>query len=39
VLDRLIELASAPGKPDEVNRWRAERAQFPNPAPPPHEKK
>jgi serine/threonine-protein kinase len=28
-LDRLIELYTAPDKPDEVKKWRAERAKYP----------
>jgi len=38
-LDRLIELYTATDKPDEVKSWRAERAKYPNVAPPPREKK
>jgi tetratricopeptide (TPR) repeat protein len=38
-LDRLIELYTATGKPDETRRWRAERAKYPFVAPPPREKK
>jgi tetratricopeptide (TPR) repeat protein len=38
-LDRLIELYTATDKPDEVKRWRAERAKYPTVAPPPREKK
>jgi len=37
-LDRLIELSKATKKPDEVTKWRAERANYPSPnevAPPP----
>ena len=30
--DRLIELYTATNKPDEVKRWRAERAKYPAPA-------
>lgn len=33
-LDRLIELYTATNKPDEVTKWRAERAKYP-PGPPP----
>ena len=33
--DRLIELYCAMGKPDEVKKWRAERAKYPPPAAPP----
>jgi hypothetical protein len=28
-LDRLIEFSSATNKPDEVKKWRAERAKYP----------
>ncbi len=38
-LDRLIELSAATSKPDEAARWRAERAKYPDAAPPPREKK
>jgi WD40 repeat protein/tetratricopeptide (TPR) repeat protein len=38
VLDRLIELSAATNKPDEVKKWRAERAKYPSVAPPPREK-
>jgi tetratricopeptide (TPR) repeat protein len=38
-LDRLIELYTATGKPEEVTKWRAERAKYPDVAPPPREKK
>ena len=31
-LDRLIELYTATGKPDEVNKWQAERSNYPEPA-------
>jgi hypothetical protein len=31
-LDRLIELYTAIDKPDEVKKWRAERARYPSPA-------
>jgi tetratricopeptide (TPR) repeat protein len=34
-LDRLIELYAETGKPDEMQRWQAERARYPEPAPPP----
>jgi hypothetical protein len=37
--DRLIELYTATNKPDEVKKWRAERAKCPTVAPPPREKK
>ena len=33
--DRLVELYERLGKPDEVRRWRAERANYPFVAPPP----
>jgi hypothetical protein len=32
-LDRLIDLASATNKPDELKKWRAERAKYPANAP------
>jgi eukaryotic-like serine/threonine-protein kinase len=38
-LDRLIELYTATDKPEEANKWRAERAKYPNRAPPPEERK
>ena len=39
-LDRLIDLYTATNKPDEVRKWRAERAKYPpEQAPPPREKK
>jgi WD40 repeat protein/serine/threonine protein kinase/tetratricopeptide (TPR) repeat protein len=38
-LDRLIELYTATKKPEEVKKWRAERAKYPNIAPPPREKR
>jgi tetratricopeptide (TPR) repeat protein len=38
-LDRLIELYTATTKPDEVKKWRAERAKYPEVAPPPRAKK
>jgi len=39
-LDRLIELYTATGKPDEAKKWQAERAKYPaNQAPLPVEKK
>src|SRR5262249_8932040 len=38
-LDRLIELYTATNKPDEVKKWRAERAKYPKIAPPTREKK
>jgi hypothetical protein len=38
-VDRLIELYTVTNKPDEVKKWRAERAKYPPPAaPPPREK-
>jgi serine/threonine protein kinase/tetratricopeptide (TPR) repeat protein len=33
--DRLVELYEKLGKPEEVKRWRAERAKYPPPAAPP----
>ena len=33
-LDRLIELYTATGRPEEAKKWRAERAKYPNLAPP-----
>ena len=33
--DRLVEVYVALGKPDEVRKWRAERAKYPYVAPPP----
>jgi serine/threonine-protein kinase len=38
-LDRLIELYTAINKPDEAKKWQAERAKYPDIAPPPREKK
>ncbi|MFO0808693.1 MAG: tetratricopeptide repeat protein [Gemmataceae bacterium] len=38
-LDRLLELYTATDKPDEAAKWRAERAKYPNVAPPPRAKK
>jgi hypothetical protein len=38
-LDHLIELYTATDKPEEVKKWRAERAKYPTIAPPPREKK
>jgi eukaryotic-like serine/threonine-protein kinase len=38
-LDRLIELYTATGKPDEVKRWQAEREKYPTTIPPPREKR
>jgi len=32
-LDRLIELYTATNKPDEVKKWRAERAKYPEAKP------
>jgi non-specific serine/threonine protein kinase/serine/threonine-protein kinase len=40
-LDRLIELSVATNRPDDVKKWRAERAKYPSPrevGPPPREK-
>ena len=34
-IDRLIELYTATEKPDEAAKWRAERAKYPEVAPPP----
>ena len=34
-LDRLIELSTATNKPDEVKKWQAERAKYPEAAPMP----
>jgi hypothetical protein len=39
-LDRLIELSTATNQPEEVKKWQAERAKYPEAAPPkPGEKK
>ncbi len=38
-LDRLIEHFTSENKPDEVKKWRAERAKYPAVAPPSREKK
>ena len=38
-LDRLVELCTAAGKPDDATKWRTERAKYPEVAPPPREKK
>jgi serine/threonine protein kinase len=42
-LDRLVEFYAATGKPEQVKKWRAERAKYPaaprDVAPPPREKK
>jgi serine/threonine protein kinase/TolA-binding protein len=38
-LDRLIDLCVATNKTDEAKKWRAERARYPEVAPPPREKK
>jgi tetratricopeptide (TPR) repeat protein len=38
-LDQLIELYSATKKPDEVKKWQAERAKYPEAAPMPGERK
>jgi serine/threonine protein kinase/Tfp pilus assembly protein PilF len=37
-LDRLVQLYDAWGKPDEANKWRAERAKLPKPPKPPKAK-
>ncbi len=37
-LDRLIELATATNRPDEVKKWQAERAKYPQAAFPPQRK-
>jgi hypothetical protein len=38
-LERLIELYTATNQPDEVKKWRAERAKYPAAAPPRPAKK
>jgi serine/threonine protein kinase/tetratricopeptide (TPR) repeat protein len=38
-LDRLIDLSTATNKPEEVKKWQAERAKYPESAPPHEEKK
>jgi hypothetical protein len=38
-LERLVQLYEATAKPNEVKKWQAERAKYPNIAPPPPEKK
>ena len=38
-LDRLIDLSTATNKPDDVKKWQAERAKYPEAAPTPGEKK
>jgi eukaryotic-like serine/threonine-protein kinase len=38
-VDWLIELYTATDQPDEVKKWREERAKYPQVAPQPHEKK
>jgi hypothetical protein len=38
-LDRLVELYTATDKPEEAAKWRAERAKYPDSAPPPPERK
>ena len=38
-LDRLIDLYTATDKPEEVQKWQAERAKYPAPAAPATEKK
>jgi serine/threonine protein kinase len=37
-IDRLIELYTATNKPDAVMKWQAERAKYPQVAPPPRER-
>ena len=37
-LDRLIDLATATNKPEDVKKWQAERAKYPATAPPPGKK-
>jgi hypothetical protein len=37
-LDRLIDLATATNKPDDVKKWQAERSRYPATAPPPGKK-
>ena len=39
VVDQLVLLNEAAGKPDEVKKWRAERARYPFVAPPAREGK
>ena len=38
-IDRLIELYTATDRPAEATKWQAERATYPNIAPPPREKR
>ncbi len=38
-LERLVQLYEATAKPNEVKKWQAEQAKYPNIAPPPPEKK
>jgi hypothetical protein len=38
-LDRLIDLSTATNQPEEVKKWQAERAKYPEAAPPHGEKK
>jgi serine/threonine protein kinase len=38
-LDRLIKLSSATNQPEEVKKWQAERAKYPEAAPKPEDKK
>ena len=38
-LERLIELATATSQPEEVKKWQAERAKYPQAASTPGEKK
>jgi tetratricopeptide (TPR) repeat protein len=37
-LDRLIELETATNRPDELRKWRDDRARYPEGAPPPKKK-
>jgi hypothetical protein len=38
VMDRLVDLYTATNKPDEVKKWRTERAKYAEVAPRPAEK-
>jgi non-specific serine/threonine protein kinase/serine/threonine-protein kinase len=38
-VERLVQLYDAWDRPEEAKKWRAERAKYPNLAPPPREKK
>ena len=38
-LDRLVDLSAATNRPDDLRKWRAERAAYPFVAPPPREKR